>query len=148
MNLKELASRLDLLGSAFLLPSLVCLLLALQWGSEEGWHSWKIILLFCIFGITIIIWGTIQVRKGDRATLPPRILKQRSMAAIMVFICFIFAMLFIVIYFVSIWFQAVQGFSASKAGVSYMAVTVSMAVMVIVAGQLVSCRPSSNATPR
>lgn len=52
-------------------------LLALQrGGSKYGWKGARIIALF-VFGVLISIFG-VQVWKQDRATIPPRILKQRS----------------------------------------------------------------------
>jgi hypothetical protein len=56
-----------------------CLLIALQWGGHTiPWKSSKVIGLFIGFGLLIIAFGLIQWRRGERATIPLRILRQRS----------------------------------------------------------------------
>ena len=76
---KERMRQLDPIGTAVFLPGIVCLLLALQWGgSTYAWGNWRIILLFVIAGILIAAFVGIQFWIGDQATVPPRIVKQRS----------------------------------------------------------------------
>jgi hypothetical protein len=78
---KERVKHFDLLGTSVFLPSIICLLLALQWGGTEyAWNNGRVIALLVVFGVLIIIFGVIQIWKKDMATLPPRIIKQRSVA--------------------------------------------------------------------
>jgi MFS family permease len=73
---------MDPIGTAVFVPAIVCCLLALQWGGTKyAWGNWRIILLFVLFGILVIVFVAIQNWKGDNATVPPRIIKQRTMAA-------------------------------------------------------------------
>jgi hypothetical protein len=73
---------LDILGAMFLIGAIVCLLLALQWGGiQKPWHSSEVWGCFIGFGLLIIIFIIIQLRLGDRATIPPRVLKQRTIGA-------------------------------------------------------------------
>ncbi|KAK2923206.1 hypothetical protein FoTM2_016728, partial [Fusarium oxysporum f. sp. vasinfectum] len=47
LPLKSKVSQLDLLGTGALMPGVVCLLLALQWGgSTYAWSAWRVVLLF------------------------------------------------------------------------------------------------------
>ncbi|KAJ7710449.1 hypothetical protein B0H17DRAFT_1123597 [Mycena rosella] len=65
-------------GTLAFIPAIICLLLALQWGgSQYPWGSARIIALFVVFSVLISIFG-VQLWKQDRATIPPRILKKRS----------------------------------------------------------------------
>jgi MFS family permease len=65
---KERAGQLDLLGTLFFMPAVVCLLLALQWGgSKYDWNNGRIIALFVIFGVLIIAFLVIQIWKQDNA---------------------------------------------------------------------------------
>lgn len=43
-------------------------------------HTGRIVALFVIFGVLAIAFAGVQFWKGDDATVPPRILKQRSIA--------------------------------------------------------------------
>jgi len=79
---------------------IVCLLLALQWGgTEHPWNSSVIIGLFIGFGLMIIIFVIVQIKRGDNATLPPSILRQRTVASAALFQLFLGAGLFILIYY-------------------------------------------------
>lgn len=116
---KQFAMKIDLLGNIALLPGLVSLLLALQFGGAVySWNSWRCILLLCIFGIFSVAWAVIQVRGGDNSTLPRRLLKIRSILAATWFAFCLFGMLFIQSYYIPIWFQVAGGDSAYTAGIS------------------------------
>jgi MFS family permease len=79
LPLKAKLARLDLLGTAIFVPSITALLLALQWGgSKYGWANARIIILLATFTALIGIFGWLQHRKGDSATLPTRIIMRRS----------------------------------------------------------------------
>lgn len=57
------------------------LLLALQWGgSTYPWSNSRIIGLFCGFGGLLIVFIYSQLRLGDKATLPPRLFKDRNVS--------------------------------------------------------------------
>lgn len=116
---REFVGKADLVGNAILLPCLVCLLLALQWGGTTyAWDSWRCILLLCIFAVLFVVWTITQVRGGDNSTVPKRLLKIRSIFAAMWFGFCLFGMLFVQTYYLPIWFQAAGGDSAYTAGIS------------------------------
>ena len=92
MSVKDRIKEIDILGAFFLICSIVCLLLALQWGGTTyPWHNSKIWGCLLGFGLLIIIFISLQVHRGDRATLPPKILGQRTILASSLFTSF-FAM--------------------------------------------------------
>lgn len=75
--------QLDLLGAALIIPTVVMLLLALQWGgSTYAWNNSKIIGLFCGFGGLLIIFLYSQWKLGDKATLPFRLFRDRNVSLI------------------------------------------------------------------
>ena len=77
---KQKAARLDLLGTVVFVPSITSLLLALQWGgSKYGWGDVRIIVLLCLSGVLLVGFALQQWRKGDDATLPPRVFGNRSL---------------------------------------------------------------------
>lgn len=79
---REQLGSMDPIGTAIFLPAIVCVLLALQWGGTMyAWSNGRIIALFIIFGILAAIWVGVQIWQGDNATVPPRIIKQRTMMA-------------------------------------------------------------------
>jgi len=96
--------RLDPLGTLFFLPGVVCLLLALQWGgSTYPWNSWRIIPLFALFAALMIAFTVVQIMMPETATLPGRVVKQRSIWAGAMFTFFLSASMLMLVYFVPIW---------------------------------------------
>jgi hypothetical protein len=91
MSLPEKIGQIDVLGAFFLICAIVCLLLAMQWGgSVYPWHDSKVWGCIIGFGLLISIFIYLQFRRGDRATIPPRIfLRQRSVLASSWFSCFL-----------------------------------------------------------
>jgi MFS family permease len=71
--------QLDLASMAIFVPSIVCFILALQWGgSRYPWSSWRIILLFVIFFCLMVAFAGLQWRNGDDATVPPKVFLTRT----------------------------------------------------------------------
>ncbi|PMD24864.1 putative HC-toxin efflux carrier [Hyaloscypha hepaticicola] len=125
----------DLLGTVFFIPAVICLLLALQWGGTKyEWSSWRIILLFCFFGVLIAIFIVIQFWKQDTATIPPKMMKKRSMWAAAMFSFCMGSFFLLLVYFLPIWFQAVKGASAVKSGIMNLPMVLSLVLVSIISG--------------
>ena len=75
LPLKQKIGKIDLVGTAVMFPGTTSLLLALQFGgSTFGWGNARIIVLLLLFITLIGVFGWYQWRRGDEATLPPRII--------------------------------------------------------------------------
>ncbi|GKT57840.1 major facilitator superfamily transporter [Colletotrichum tofieldiae] len=131
--------QLDLIGTAVFLPAIVCLILALQWGGTEyAWNSATVIGLFVGFALMIIIFVGIQFWQGDKGTLPPKLFKNRNVICAMLFGCFFGAAFFPLIYYLSLYFQAIQGVSAVQAGIKILPLLLATVVASIASGALIS----------
>ncbi|KAK2597662.1 hypothetical protein N8I77_012434 [Diaporthe amygdali] len=131
--------QLDLIGTAILIPAVICLLLALQWGGTEyPWNNSRIIGLFVGFGAMILIFIGVQIWKGDEGTLPPRLFKNRNVLCAMAFSCFFGSAFFPLIYYLSLYFQAIQGDTAVEAGVKILPLLISTVVTSVLSGGLIS----------
>ncbi|KAI1268141.1 major facilitator superfamily domain-containing protein [Xylariaceae sp. FL1019] len=76
---KDRIMSFDPIGTAVLIPDVVVLLLALQWGGTTyAWSSGRIIALLVLFAVLLITWILLQYFQGDRATVPGRIIRPRS----------------------------------------------------------------------
>ena len=74
--------QLDGLGTAAFAPGSVCVLLALQWGGMDyAWGSWRIVLLLVLGVFLWTAFVVVQVVYPETATVPPRIARNRSIAA-------------------------------------------------------------------
>lgn len=109
LSVKEQLQKLDLLGELFLCPSIVSLLLALQWGGTTyAWSSGREIGLFVVFGVCLIAFVLVQIFMQKTATIPGRILKNRSiLSGIWVAFCN-GAYFTTILYYVPVWFQAIK----------------------------------------
>lgn len=129
----------DPAGTVIFLPMIICLLLALQWGgSTYPWSSGRVIALFVVFGVLLAIFVSIQFYVGEKATIPPRIIKQRSVAASAWFGVSLGAAFFLFVYYLPIWFQAIKGVSATKSGIMSLPLILGVVICSVVAGGLVT----------
>ncbi|OWP05819.1 hypothetical protein B2J93_937 [Marssonina coronariae] len=129
----------DIYGTAVFLPAIVALLLALQWGGTKyTWGSWRIIILFVFFGILISAFVAIQLWKQETATIPPKIMKNRTMWSATLFSFTLGAAFLLLVYFLPIWFQAVKGASAVKSGIMNIPMVLSLIILSILSGILVT----------
>ncbi|ODH50713.1 hypothetical protein GX48_03221 [Paracoccidioides brasiliensis] len=136
---KEQIMQLDPWGTTAFMPGVVCLLLTLKWGGTKyPWNSGRIIALLVLFGILMAIFVVIQIWAGDNATVPPRILRQRTMPFATFFAFTVGSSFFILVYYVPIWFQAIKGVSATKSGVMTIPIVLSMVVFSIICGTFIS----------
>ena len=133
------AKLFDPIGTVLFIPCIICLLLALQWGgSKYPWSDGKIIALFVVFGLLAISFGAVQIWKGDLATVPPRILKKRSIAFGCFFVTCLGGSFFVFIYYIPIWFQAIKGTSAVESGIRNLPMILGLVLTSILAGILIT----------
>ncbi|KAL4814990.1 major facilitator superfamily domain-containing protein [Aspergillus spinulosporus] len=110
--------QMDIPGSLCLLPGVICLLLALQWGGTKyDWGNGRIIALFVLAGVLLSGFTIIQYFSGDRATVPPRVFGNRNIWGAALFGSGVTAGFFLMLYYIPIWFQAIKGASAIRSGV-------------------------------
>jgi hypothetical protein len=137
LSVKEQLIRLDPVGNLFFLPSIICLILALQWGGNDyPWNSTRVIVLLVLFSVLFLAFIGIQIHLGDNATVPLRVIKQRSVASgfLLTFCCG--ASMMVMVYYLPIWFQAIQGVSAVESGIRVLALVLSLVVGSVLAGMI------------
>lgn len=117
-TLKEKIYQMDLLGTAVLLCAFTCLILALQWGgTTKSWGSSDVIGVLVGFGVIIALFLVIEWWLGDRALMVPRLLKQKTLGLLCVFQFFNSSVFMLLLYYLPIYFQAVNGVSAAQSGI-------------------------------
>ncbi|KIM37698.1 hypothetical protein M413DRAFT_448229 [Hebeloma cylindrosporum] len=139
LSIKERISDLDLIGASILIPAIISLILALQWGgSTYPWNNSRIIGLFVCSGCLILLFVYSQIKLGERATLPIRILSQRTVAATSLFSGLFGGGFFVLIFYLPLYFQSIKGVSATKSGIEILPLILSNVVASIVAGGLIT----------
>jgi MFS family permease len=114
---RQRLAELDPIGTICFVASLTCLFLAFSWaGSEYAWNSPTIIGLLVAFGALLTLFGICQWVKGEAATLPPRILCNRSVLSGFVFTLFTNSATMVILYYLPTYFQVVRGSTAAASG--------------------------------
>lgn len=127
--------RLDPLGAVFFIPGIVCLLLALEWGgSSYAWSNWRIILLFCFFGALMVVYAIVQYFTPETASIPARVITQRSVFLAAMFTFFIAGSMLMLVYYLPIWFQTVKLVDPLKSGIYTLPLVLSLVVSSILNG--------------
>ncbi|KAF2663105.1 MFS general substrate transporter [Microthyrium microscopicum] len=130
---------MDLPGTIVFLPGVVCLLLALQWGGTKyTWGSGRIIALLVVSALLIITFVVLQFFRGEKATVPPRVFKNRNIWSTAVFAAFLGGSFFVMMFYLPIWFQAIKGASAVKSGIMSLPFILGMVIFSIIAGGVIT----------
>jgi len=139
LSLRQTLAYLDLVGNAIFVPALSCLFIALGWaGSQHPWDSPIIIGLFCAPSALLAVFAWHQRRRGDAATLPPRILRCRSVQAGFVFSLCCNSALSVVEYYLPTYFQVIRGQTTSQSGYLMLPSLLSSTAAVLMQGTGVS----------
>ncbi|ERF76431.1 hypothetical protein EPUS_07311 [Endocarpon pusillum Z07020] len=126
-------------GTVLFLPGITCFLLALQWGGTiYAWNNSRIIALFGLAGVLTIGFTAIQTWRQDDATVPPRIVKYRSIACGMIFTMCIGGGMVSILYSIALWFQAVKGTTAVQSGVNSIPMVLGLVAGSILASAIVT----------
>lgn len=139
MTLKGKFFELDPIGFILIATSLTCLLLAIQFGSNDmSWGSSVVIALFVIAGVSGVGFIGFQIWRGEEGTVPPRIISQRSILAGTIASLGIGSVLVLFAFYLPIWFQVVQGQSPQDSGLSLIPLLLSVVISGISSGIVTS----------
>jgi EmrB/QacA subfamily drug resistance transporter len=131
------AQRIDLPGQVLVTGSLVCLVMALIEGSSQGWTSGLILGLF--IGAAVLLAAFLLVEARVREPMVPlRLFSNRGFSvANVASVVLGFAMVG-TLFFVTQFFQNVQGYTAFEAGLRTLPASVGIFAVAPFAGQLTS----------
>ncbi|GAM38381.1 hypothetical protein TCE0_033r09058, partial [Talaromyces pinophilus] len=114
---RERLEQFVIIGTVLFIPSIVCVLLAMQMGGTTyAWSSGRIIALFVIFGVTLIAFIAVQFWRPQYAALSPSVLGKRNAWASALFAFFMGTAYYAAVYYIPIWFQA-KNVSANESGI-------------------------------
>ncbi|EOA92213.1 hypothetical protein ACJQWK_03640 [Exserohilum turcicum] len=135
----ETIRQLDPVGTALFLPSITCLLLALEWGAADyPWSSPRIVALLVVFAVLLVAFIAWQYfTRHTTATIPAHIVLQRSVACGGASQFCVGATMLTVSIYIPLWFQAIKGVSAMQSGINTIPLVLSVVVGSILSGGLV-----------
>lgn len=139
LPLSQKLRRLDAVGTVLFLGLITSLLLVITWGGQQyAWNDSRIIGLFVGFGLLLLTFCYWNWKQGERALIPLRVLRKRSicMGAITLFAYGI--ILYVYGYYLPIFFQSVQGATTTDSGVRYIALVVPQILALVLTGAIVT----------
>ncbi|KIW33892.1 uncharacterized protein PV07_00707 [Cladophialophora immunda] len=137
--LRERILQIDIIGCAIFIPTIVMVLLALQWGGHQyPWKSATVIGLLCGSAGSATVFFIWEHRKGDNAMIPFSIVLQRSILLSCLFSTFMFGAYIINIYYMPEWFQVIKGASPLHSGVMTLPVVCSQIVAATISGLIIN----------
>ena len=135
LSLKQKLKELDLAGGLIFAPALTSLLLALAWGGTTyDWNDPRMITLFVLTAALFVIFAGLQWYLGEQASIPPRILKQRSILAGTFFSACCNGALNVTENYIAIYFQSVRGLTPTQSALLGIPMIVGLMAASIIAG--------------
>ncbi|KFY31150.1 hypothetical protein V493_01360 [Pseudogymnoascus sp. VKM F-4281 (FW-2241)] len=132
---REKMLQLDPIGIVLILGAVICYILALQWGGVTmPWDSSEVIGLFVGFVVLLVAFGVNEWWLGERAMLPPRLLKNRYIYQGMAYSFTIAGTYFLVLYYLPIYFQVVSDVSPIQSGVRNLPLILAITLSTILSG--------------
>ncbi|GJN66154.1 hypothetical protein PLIIFM63780_003622 [Purpureocillium lilacinum] len=136
---KQILWQLDPIGTICFMPAIICLLLALHWGGHTyAWDNSRVTSLLMLCVVLVLVFLYVQYKMQENATVPPRIIKKRTVWSSAIFEFFIGACFLLSMYFLPIWFQAVKGASAVSSGVMNIPMLLSVVLFTVGSGIIVT----------
>lgn len=137
--MKEKLLQLDLGGSFIFMAAIVCLILALQWGgTTKSWSDADVIGTLVGFVLILAVFIVNEWWMGERALMVPRLMKNKTLYLMSLYVLFNSATFFILIYYLPIYFQSIDGVSAAQSGVRNLPFILGIAIFTIGSGVSIS----------
>src|ERR1700760_2172781 len=139
LTLTEQFRQLDPIGTGVFLPSIVCLLLVLQWGGVTySWSSWRVILCLCVIAVLFVIFIAVQyINRNRNALMPARIALQRSVLFGSFYQFMLGSTMLCTVVYIPLWFQAIKGVTPVKSGIDTIPLVGGVVVGSIMSGAIV-----------
>ena len=143
---KEKLLQMDPVGIVFAMGCIISFIIALQYGGQAyAWNSSVVIGLLVGFVIILIALGVWEYVQADYAMLPRRLLKRRSLWAGCVFQLFFSGCYFLLLYYLPIYFQRIQGVDAIQSGVRNLPLVIAGYLAILAGG--INVTKTRHATP-
>lgn len=126
---------MDPLGTTLLMGAVISYILALQYGGQTyPWNSSVVVGLIVGFVVILITFAVWEYSQKERAMVPFRLLKSRTVWVSAVYAFFFFGSYFIIIYYLPIYFQSVDNVSPAASGVRNLPLILAVSVFTIASG--------------
>ncbi|GMQ94552.1 MAG: MFS transporter [Acidimicrobiia bacterium] len=133
----ERGLRLDIPGAILGTTGIVALVFGIIRGGEAGWTSPEVIVAFAIAIVVLSAFAFVEVR-SDAPMLPLKFFRQKDFTGAVLVIGVIMFAMFVSFFFLTQYFQIVQGRSALQAGLLIVPTSVAMMISAPISGKVMS----------
>ncbi|KAK6218005.1 T-complex protein 1 subunit theta [Pestalotiopsis sp. IQ-011] len=136
---REKLLQMDLVGVALVMAALISYTLALQYaGQSMAWGSSTVVGLLVGSAALAVAFGWWECFQGERAMIPPRLAKKRSVGISSAFTFLFSGPYFLTIYYLPIYFQSIDNASPTMSGVYTLPLILPVTICMTLAGFFVS----------
>ncbi|KAI9721626.1 MAG: hypothetical protein M1828_005117 [Chrysothrix sp. TS-e1954] len=137
-SVREKFLQMDLIGFFLFVGSMICFMLAMQWGGVDyAWNSSQVVGTLVGFGVLMIAFGINEWTQNERALLQRSRLMDRTFTVGCVFLFLIAGNFYILLYYLPIYFQAVKGTDAIESGIRNLPLILGTTLLQVAAGVLI-----------
>ena len=130
---------MDPVGIVLVMGGIISYTLALQYGGvAEAWNSSHVIGLLVGFVAIFFVFIGWEYYQGERATITPRLFKQRHVWASSFTAIFLAGSYFLIIYYLPIYFQSIDGVDPTQSGVRNLPLIIAVTIATIASGASIS----------
>ncbi|ORY80421.1 major facilitator superfamily domain-containing protein [Protomyces lactucae-debilis] len=137
-SFRQLAQTFDFVGLLSLMAATTCFLVGLNEGAAGMWLSFQGIGLLVLAGVFLVICLITEFKTKRNPVLPPRLFQHRTSGSILISVPFHAMTFFSGAYYLPIYFQGINGSSATFSGVEMLPFSLGAALVAIISGQVVS----------
>ncbi|KAI1083470.1 efflux pump antibiotic resistance protein [Whalleya microplaca] len=138
-SLKEKVLQMDPVGTILVMGAVISYLLALQHGGQTyPWRSSDVIGLLIGFGVISIAFVGWEAFQGERAMIIPWLIKQRIVWVNGLYAFFFAGSYYIVIYYLPIYFQSVDGVNPTLSGIYNLPLILATSISILSLGAIIS----------
>src|SRR4051812_18462001 len=127
----------DVTGAVTITAGLSLLVYALVDANNAGWGSLRTIVLLAV-SVALIVAFVVTEQRAAAPLVPFRVFRLRTLTGANVVGVLVGASLFSMFFFISLYMQQVLGYSAIKAGLSYLPLAVTIMISAGIASQLIT----------
>ena len=132
---RDIILQLDPLGITLLVGAVLCYLLAFQWGGvTKAWSHRDVVGTLVGFCVIIILFGINEYVLEERAMMPGRLFRNRTIVVCFAFMFLLSGSFFNILYYLPIYFQSVHGVSPASSGVRTLPLVLGNGVVATLAG--------------
>ncbi|KAK3369997.1 major facilitator superfamily domain-containing protein [Podospora didyma] len=137
--LREKLLQMDPVGTVLVMGGVIAYILALQYGGQTmAWNSSTVIGLIVGFVLITIVFGVWEWYNNERSMIVPRLFRQQTVWNSSLYALFFSGSYFVVVYYLPIYFQSIDGTSPTDSGVRNLPIILAVTIGTVASGASIS----------